>query len=38
MSKLATYGRYAAEPLDQGVLERFFFLDDTDRDLVAKRW
>jgi Domain of unknown function (DUF4158) len=35
--KLATYGRYAAGPLDQAVLERFFFLDDADRDLVAKR-
>ena len=35
--KLATYGRYSAGPLDQAVLERFFFLDDADRDLVAKR-
>jgi hypothetical protein len=35
--QLATYGRYAAGPLDQAVLERFFFLDDADRDLVAKR-
>ncbi len=35
--QLGTYGRYAAEPLDQAVLERFFFLDDADRDLVAKR-
>jgi Domain of unknown function (DUF4158) len=35
--ELATYGRYAAGPLDQAVLERFFFLDDADRDLVAKR-
>ena len=35
--QLATYGRYAAGPLDQAVLERFFFLDDADRDLIAKR-
>lgn len=35
--RLATYGRYAAGPPDQAVLERFFFLDDADRDLVAKR-
>jgi hypothetical protein len=35
--QLATYGRYAAGPPDQAVLERFFFLDDADRDLVAKR-
>jgi Domain of unknown function (DUF4158) len=35
--QLAAYGRYAAGPLDQAVLERFFFLDDADRDLVAKR-
>src|SRR5260370_38159131 len=35
--KAATYGRYAAGPPDQAVLERFFFLDDADRDLVAKR-
>jgi hypothetical protein len=35
--QLATYGRYAADPPDQAVLERFFFLDDADRDLVATR-
>jgi hypothetical protein len=35
--RLATYGRYAVGPPDQAVLERFFFLDDADRDLVAKR-
>ena len=35
--RLATYGRYAGGPPDQAVLERFFFLDDADRDLVAKR-
>ena len=35
--QLAAYGRYAAGPPDQAVLERFFFLDDADRDLVAKR-
>jgi hypothetical protein len=29
--------RYAADPPDQAVLERFFFLDDADRDLVATR-
>jgi hypothetical protein len=27
----------AADPPDQAVLERFFFLDDADRDLVATR-
>ena len=37
MMKLAAYGRYAAGPVDRAVLERFFFLDDADRDLVAKR-
>lgn len=31
------YGRYGDEPPDEGVLERFFFLDDADRGLVAKR-
>ena len=35
--QLATYGRYAAGPPDQAVPERFFFLDDADRDLVATR-
>ena len=35
--QLATYGRYGAQLPDQAVLERFFFLDDVDRDLVAKR-
>src|SRR5699024_3534503 len=33
----AAYGRYASEPPEQEVLERFFFLDDADRDLVATR-
>jgi hypothetical protein len=33
--QLATYGRYAADPPDQAVLERFFFLDDADRDRVT---
>jgi hypothetical protein len=35
--QLAVYGRYEAEPPNQPALERFFFLDDVDRDLVAKR-
>jgi hypothetical protein len=37
MDEQLAYGRYAAGPPDQAVLERFFFLDDADRDLVAKR-
>ncbi|MFC5268099.1 hypothetical protein ACFPJ1_38810 [Kribbella qitaiheensis] len=31
------YGRYATESLGREMLERFFFLDDVDRELVAKR-
>lgn len=31
----AAYGRFTGPP-EQAVLERFFFLDDADRDLVAK--
>ncbi|WP_248761245.1 Tn3 family transposase [Pseudarthrobacter sp. SSS035] len=33
----AAYGRYALEAPDRSVLERFFFLDDFDHQLVAKR-
>ena len=33
----ASYGRYAHEAPERSVLERFFFLDDFDRQLVAKR-
>ena len=32
----AVYGRFTGPP-EQSVLERFFFLDDADRALVAKR-
>ena len=32
----AGYGRFTGPP-DQSVLERFFFLDDADRDLVATK-
>ncbi|MGH3409528.1 MAG: DUF4158 domain-containing protein [Streptosporangiaceae bacterium] len=32
----AVYGRFTGPP-GQSVLERFFFLDDADRELVAKR-
>jgi Domain of unknown function (DUF4158) len=32
----AGYGRFEGEP-SQAELERFFFLDDADRDLVARR-
>jgi hypothetical protein len=32
----AVYGRFTGPP-DQSVLERFFFLDDADRELVARR-
>ncbi len=35
--QIAQFGRFAAEPPDQATLERFFFLEDVDRDLVAKR-
>ena len=35
--QIAQFGRFAAVPPDQATLERFFFLDDADRDLVAKR-
>jgi len=34
--QLATYGRFA-EPPSRAQLERFFFLDDADRALVALR-
>nr|WP_081801725.1 DUF4158 domain-containing protein [Arthrobacter sp. 9MFCol3.1] len=33
----AAYGRYAHNAQEQSVLERFFFLDGLDRELVAKR-
>lgn len=33
----AAYGRYEREVPEQSELERFFFLDDFDRQLVAKR-
>ena len=33
----SAYGRYAHEAPEQSVLDRFFFLDDLDRELVAKR-
>ena len=33
----AQSGRFAAVPPDQATLERFFFLDNEDRDLVTKR-
>ncbi|WP_155853224.1 DUF4158 domain-containing protein, partial [Arthrobacter sp. H14] len=33
----AAYGRYGHGAPEQSVLERFFFLDDLDRELVAKR-
>ena len=33
----AAYGRYAHGAPERSVLERFFFLDDLDRELVAKR-
>jgi hypothetical protein len=35
--QIVQFGRFAAVPPDQATLERFFFLDDADRDLVAKR-
>jgi hypothetical protein len=34
--QLAAYGRFAGPP-DRGELERFFFLDDADRALIARR-
>ena len=34
--QVAAYGRFAAEPA-QAELERFFLLDETDRDLIGKR-
>ncbi|HEY6798466.1 MAG TPA: Tn3 family transposase [Kineosporiaceae bacterium] len=34
--QIAAYGRYG-DRVDQEVLERFFFLDDADRELIAKR-
>jgi len=33
---VAAYGRFAVEP-SSAELERFFYLDDADRDLVARR-
>jgi hypothetical protein len=33
--QVATYGRFVGEP-GRAELERFFFLDDVDRDLVTK--
>ena len=33
----ASYGRFEAQAPEQAVLERFFFLDEADLDLVAKR-
>ncbi len=33
----ASYGRFEAQAPEQAVVERFFFLDDADLDLVAKR-
>jgi len=30
------FGRYAETPPDRQMLERFFFLDDADRELVAE--
>ncbi|MEH0973849.1 Tn3 family transposase [Micromonospora sp. CPCC 205546] len=35
--QIAQFGRFAAVPPDQEALERFFFLDDADRELVATR-
>src|ERR1700693_1856891 len=37
MSNSRRMAQYEADPADQAVLERFFFLDDADRDLVATR-
>ena len=33
--QLSGYGRYGPELLEPEVLERFFFLDDADREVVA---
>lgn len=33
----AAYGRFVEEPT-RPLLERSFFLDDVDRDLIALRW
>jgi TnpA family transposase len=33
----AAYGRFSAEPPSRADLERFFFLDDGDRELVGKQ-
>ncbi|WP_320068428.1 DUF4158 domain-containing protein [Micromonospora sp. RTGN7] len=35
--QIAQFGRFAAVPPDQEALERFLFLDDADRELVATR-
>lgn len=35
--QLSGYGRYGPGLLDREVLDRFFFLDDADREVVAKR-
>jgi hypothetical protein len=35
--QVAACGRHGAGLIDRGVLERFFFLDDADRKLIAKR-
>ncbi|MEV6600721.1 DUF4158 domain-containing protein [Actinoplanes sp. NPDC051346] len=32
----AVYGRFTGQP-EQAVLDRFFFLDDADRDFVASK-
>ncbi len=34
--QVAAYGKFTAEP-SQAELERFFFLDDVDRELVGRR-
>jgi hypothetical protein len=36
LSEEASYVRFEAQSTDQTMLERFFFLDDADLDLVAK--
>lgn len=35
--QIGQFGRFVAVPPGQATLERFFFLDDADRDLIAKR-